>query len=498
MNSSTARTATLGRGQAVHYVVATGKSPYGGYVAATSACGKTDNSRNVADATGQPATCKSCLKAMEPTAPVGKAKKLEATLPDGHIVTRTTARDYLYVVAVRGEGKAWGAWAWSSRYELAAARAREIRGKHTAAVAAEVKVVEVNNPRNEDDAAAAQAMATAREAAQAVAAQAVAAEAEAAVEAAPAVAHRADPVSHREATVTLPDGQQISRVQIYAGELACAVAELEELPEGERVWRVLAWFPTPALARAYMTRTIEHRVDRRHRLLDLRVIHVDGYAAPAAPAPRTDDAVATGAALPSAVHFTRERGQYIVQVDVDLALAAYRVDGGGWEAELYRTEPAGEKSEHSYTLMTFYGYLVLNEIRAVAAIFVADYRAEGDTNTVDQWQAAQAVYDRQGDAERMLAAQATTAATMLASAATTAAGGERRKAYAGDGRGLRSHDVVRLDTGELATIVGFPGHGGVQYVSVYLRGKGLGSMAHQVPATRVAAIVTPVELRQTY
>ena len=67
-------------------------------------------------------------------------KKLTATLPDGTIVTRTTAREYRYVVAMYELGR-WGVIAWCSRLDLAA---KEVRAQQAFAPAGPVELGEVN------------------------------------------------------------------------------------------------------------------------------------------------------------------------------------------------------------------------------------------------------------------------------------------------------------------------------------------------------------------
>jgi hypothetical protein len=71
-----------------------------------------------------------------------KKKKLTANLPDGTIATRTTARDYQYVVAKRIHRK-WRADNWTSRRDLAE-RIYEKAVPHIGRDGFDVKIIEVN------------------------------------------------------------------------------------------------------------------------------------------------------------------------------------------------------------------------------------------------------------------------------------------------------------------------------------------------------------------
>jgi hypothetical protein len=53
---------------------------------------------------------------------------LTATLPDGVIATRTTARTYTHVVCVQRQDSTWGAVQWAGRYDLAQTYASQYRG----------------------------------------------------------------------------------------------------------------------------------------------------------------------------------------------------------------------------------------------------------------------------------------------------------------------------------------------------------------------------------
>lgn len=65
---------------------------------------------------------------------MGNKTKLTATLPDGTVVDRTTAKDYQFVIAVYDNGngyhdKGWGILGWTTRYDLADKKIRSWQGK---------------------------------------------------------------------------------------------------------------------------------------------------------------------------------------------------------------------------------------------------------------------------------------------------------------------------------------------------------------------------------
>jgi len=77
-------------------------------------------------------TCKRCTTeagkatgTAQETAPAEK-RELSAKLPDGTVATRTTHRDYSYVIAVKGEDSGtWNAWRWTRDEGTAAGAFRE-------------------------------------------------------------------------------------------------------------------------------------------------------------------------------------------------------------------------------------------------------------------------------------------------------------------------------------------------------------------------------------
>lgn len=121
------KTGNLGSGKAQHVLVEISdrKTGYAGYKHVRAACGA--DGLTYEGRIGQyEATCKRCAKALDPATPRMGKRELSAWLPDGSRATRTTAHDYKYVVAVRTHhAEGWGAWAWSSRLDLAEARVSE-------------------------------------------------------------------------------------------------------------------------------------------------------------------------------------------------------------------------------------------------------------------------------------------------------------------------------------------------------------------------------------
>jgi len=67
--------------------------------------------------------------------------KYEATLPDGHVVTRQTDRTYTHIVACRGDdGRGWGVWSWAGRFDLAFKASNQARKVYP-----EIEIIEVRD-----------------------------------------------------------------------------------------------------------------------------------------------------------------------------------------------------------------------------------------------------------------------------------------------------------------------------------------------------------------
>jgi len=111
------QTNRLAKGNAVHAIVSDSEGAACGYRTVHTACGKVGQAQ-AHKADREDVTCKRCLAKAAPVQAPQAKRTLTATLPDGGVATRTTARDYRYVLAVREDG-GWGAAQWSSRRDLA-------------------------------------------------------------------------------------------------------------------------------------------------------------------------------------------------------------------------------------------------------------------------------------------------------------------------------------------------------------------------------------------
>lgn len=77
---------------------------------------------------------------------MAKESKLSATLPDGTVATRRTARSYTHVLAVQLENGSWVANNWCGRYDLAVkAQQQLLHGKY-GRPSLVTQLVEVNDP----------------------------------------------------------------------------------------------------------------------------------------------------------------------------------------------------------------------------------------------------------------------------------------------------------------------------------------------------------------